>query len=444
VTREDLRARFVEAGFDESDADGRARLTLEALDAYGHVPGGRPRWGWFVPGRIEIFGKHTDYAGGRSLLAAVPRGFVVLAAPRADQLVRVTDVRWRESVWIDPADRAATFSGWGSYAAVVARRLARDFPGAQLGSELVLVSDLPRAAGLSSSSALVVAMATALARRAALDERAEWRSALQTTLDLAGYLGAVENGLTFKSFAGAPGVGTHGGSEDHTAILLCAAGHVRAYSYLPVRHVGDAEMPPAWRFLVAPSGVQAAKTGGARGRYNRASLATRALVAVWNAHMPREATLAGILSGGTDAIDTFRDLLRSRDHPDFSARDLETRLQHFAAEDARVPEALRAFREADRRILGDLAASSQRDADWLLGNQIPETRELARLATESGAFAAASFGAGFGGSVWALVDDHDADACAARWLGAYRHATGRSDELEWFSCRPSPPVVAVM
>src|SRR5690606_7084874 len=29
---------------------------------------------FFVPGRIEVLGKHTDYAGGRSLLAAVNRG----------------------------------------------------------------------------------------------------------------------------------------------------------------------------------------------------------------------------------------------------------------------------------------------------------------------------------------------------------------------------------
>ena len=32
---------------------------------------------WFVPGRLEVLGKHTDYAGGRSLLAAVDRGITV-------------------------------------------------------------------------------------------------------------------------------------------------------------------------------------------------------------------------------------------------------------------------------------------------------------------------------------------------------------------------------
>jgi galactokinase len=443
VTEDGLRAQFVEAGFDEPDADGRARLTRQALEAYARVAGGPPRWAWFVPGRIEVFGKHTDYAGGRSLLAAVPRGFVVAAAPRDDRQVRVTDARWRESVWIDPADESAAWGGWASYAAVVARRLARDFPGAALGTEIALVSDLPRAAGLSSSSALVVAMATALVRRAALDERPEWRAALATRPDLAGYLGAVENGLTFRSFAGAPGVGTHGGSEDHTAILLCRAGCVSAYSYLPVRHHGDERMPDSWRFLVASSGVQAAKAGAARDRYNRASLGTRALLDLWNAHAPIEATtLASVVGRGPAAIAALGELIRAHTVVGFSARELDSRLQHFVAEDARIPAALLAFRDADRGSLASLAAGSQRDADLLLGNQVPETRDLVRLAGPAGAFAATSFGAGFGGSVWALADGQAA-ATATAWMDAYRRAYPRHDQAECFVCRPAPPMTEI-
>ena len=36
--------------------------------------GGTSAFAWFVPGRIEVLGKHTDYAGGRSLTAAIERG----------------------------------------------------------------------------------------------------------------------------------------------------------------------------------------------------------------------------------------------------------------------------------------------------------------------------------------------------------------------------------
>jgi galactokinase len=56
----------------------------------------------------------------------------------------------------------------------------------------------------------------------------------------------------------------------------------------------------------------------------------------------------------------------------------------------------------------------------LLGNQVPATMALARSARELGALAACSFGAGFGGSVWALVDRGIAGDFAARWYpGAF-------------------------
>ena len=62
-----------------------------------------------------------------------------------------------------------------------------------------------------------------------------------------------------------------------------------------------------------------------------------------------------------------------------------------------------------------LAEASQEDAERLLGNQVPETVALAALARSCGAFAATSFGAGFGGSVWALVDRADVDAVVRDW-----------------------------
>ena len=75
-----------------SRADPRNDLVDRTLDLFVRQSGRRPEWAWFVPGRIEIFGKHTDYAGGRSLITAVSRGFAVVAAPRDDELVLVTDI----------------------------------------------------------------------------------------------------------------------------------------------------------------------------------------------------------------------------------------------------------------------------------------------------------------------------------------------------------------
>jgi galactokinase len=435
-----LPDQFEAAGFTPADAASRATLLALATSA---LPGGVATRAWFVPGRIEIFGKHTDYAGGRSLLAAVPRGFAVVAAPRSDRLVRVTDARYGGQVTVDPDETAHAFTGWHRYVAVVARRLARNFPGASLGLEIAIASDLPRAAGVSSSSALVVGLASALIAAGQLARRPEWRAAIRSTEDLAGYLGAVENGLGFGPLASASGVGTHGGSEDHTAILTCQGGRVSAYSYVPVVPQGDAAMPLDWRFLVLPSGIEADKAGGARDRYNRASLATRALLDVWTAAYGPTPTLAAALASDPQATTVLRRLAAQAGHSDFSAEDLSRRLSHFCAEDARVPAALGAFRDGDARYLGELAAASQLDAERWLGNQIPETTALVGLACEAGAWAATSFGAGFGGSVWALASADEATRVADDAVARYRRGRTGLGPLEWFVARPGPAVVAL-
>src|SRR5579871_1839336 len=192
-----LISHLTSIGFPEDDAVSRAALIERATNALTSQTSKTPAWVWFAPGRIEIFGKHTDYAGGRSLVAAVPRGFAIAAVPRDDGLVRVMDARYGGDVTVDPHDHEKRFTGWANYIAVVARRFGDNFPGAALGAEIAIASDLPRAAGVSSSSALVVGVATALIERGALRDRPEWRRDIHTAIDLAGYLGAVENGLTF-------------------------------------------------------------------------------------------------------------------------------------------------------------------------------------------------------------------------------------------------------
>ena len=68
---------------------------------------------------------------------------------------------------------------------------------------------------------------------------------------------------------------------------------------------------------------------------------------------------------------------------------------------------------------GAVSADSQLLAEALLGNQVPETVALAASARQLGAAAASAFGAGFGGSVWALVPRADAEGFAAAWLERY-------------------------
>jgi galactokinase len=141
-----------------------------------------------------------------------------------------------------------------------------------------------------------------------------------------------------------------------------------------------------------------------------------------------------------------------RSAPDAAARlesllrspDLARRLSHFLREDARIPEALDAFRAADVSRLSALAAASQADAEQLLRNQVPETVDLARSARALGAFASSAFGAGFGGSVWSLVPAADARPFAARWLADFRRRYPHRSAAVTFLARPGPPLTFLL
>ena len=123
-----------------------------------------------------------------------------------------------------------------------------------------------------------IAIAEALIACAGIESTAAWQGAIATPEERASYFGCIENGSRFKALEGDAGVGTHGGSEDHTAILASRVDRVSAFSYVPVRPAGDCALPEGWRFVVMASGIEADKAGSAKARYNRASLATQALL----------------------------------------------------------------------------------------------------------------------------------------------------------------------
>ena len=390
----------------------------QALRAAGAAGGGRTFW---VPGRVEVLGKHTDYAGGRSLICATDRGFVAAAAPRQDDRVQVLDVARAGRAWLaldprlpDPPD------AWARYPATVLRRLARNFPEARQGADLAFLSDLPVASGMSSSSAFMVAVFLAMAAVNRLADSERYRREIRTPDDLAGYLATVENGQSFGSLTGDRGVGTFGGSEDHTAMLCGRAGELSLYSFCPVRHERQVPFPLDHVLVVAVSGVIAEKTGAARDAYNRASLAAGAVLDAWRRASGRShASLAqAVAEAGIEAV---QEAVREAPAGGFTSGTLLDRLEQFHAESAEIiPAAVKALEAGDLEAFGRLVARSQDLAERRLGNQVPETVALARSAGELGAVAASAFGAGFGGSVWALVREADAAAFTDRWAGAYR------------------------
>jgi len=421
---------------------GKARLFDLAAQSLARR-GAAPALALFVPGRIEVLGKHTDYAGGRSLLCTVERGFCLVAAPRADARVRAIDAAAAEEVSFElDAGLAVPEGTWGGYPMTVARRLARNFPAARTGADIGFASDLPPAAGMSSSSALLTAVFLALAAVNGLESHDAYRRELHTPEDLAGYLGTIENGQSYGTLDGDRGVGTFGGSEDHTSMLCCRPGQLSQYSFCPVRHERTVPLPGALSFVIGVSGVVAEKSGAARDRYNRLALAAQAILDLWRAASGRsDVTLAAAAASSPDAPDWIRRVLARSADARFDAETLLARFNQFMLESIQiVPAVGDALAAGDVDAVGPLVDRSQRGAEEWLGNQVPETAALARLAREEGALAASAFGAGFGGSVWAIVRSEEAEGFRRLWEARYREGfPGRAARMRFFVTRPGPP-----
>lgn len=449
--------RLMEVGMSRPAAEAKSDLFRRAIDAVpGHPAYGAEPYMLFVPGRIEVLGKHTDYAGGRSLVTAVDRGFCVAAAPRNDSHVSIIDVQKGHKADFElHSELAGTPGEWSAYPMTVARRIARNFSGPLRGADMALLSDLPPASGMSSSSALMIATFKVFDHVNALLKRPEARAEIHSPEDLAGYLATIENGQNFGSLTGDRGVGTFGGSEDHTAICCCRAGRLHLYSFCPTRQERVLPMPPGFCFAVAYCGVLAEKTGGAMDKYNRASQLVAALVELWQAETggrglpqlsrptgpsavppdddaakmglspacPAARSLADIIRSDPNAIDRLRDIVARCPHAAFDSAALLRRLEHFLGESERIiPAAADALAAGRLDRFGRLVDESQSGAERLLENQVPQTIHLARSARECGAAAASAFGAGFGGSVWALIEDSAAEPFLADWAAQYRNA----------------------
>lgn len=391
---------------------------------------------YIVPGRVELVGKHADYGGGRSLTCAVAESMHARAQPLAERLLRVRQRGSRDVVAV-PIDGSATptRTRWSAYVVAVARRMGRDFPRAAGGVDVQISSTLPPAAGLSSSTALTIALARALVDATGLNANAVFAEHCGTPIRFAEYVAAIETGAPCGPFPGDDGVGVRGGAQDHVAIMCAHAGMVGQFSYVPAREEGWAPWPADHALAIGVSGVRASKTGNAQAAYNRAADAVRWLVRRWNGMTHRsDATLAAALASSADAPERLAAMARDADGAargagsvgtggaggaPVSASYLVARLGQFREEcDVIVPGVANALRAGDLATVGTLVDRSQSLAESALENQVPETIALARSARELGATAASAFGAGFGGAVWAMVARDKADEFIERWGAA--------------------------
>lgn len=197
-------------------------------------------------------------------------------------------------------------------------------------------------------------------------------------------------------------------------MLCCQADRLTRFRFCPIQEGESVTLPGDLSFVVGVSGVLAEKSGAALELYNAASLQTREIVAAWNsATGAEESTIGEILAGDEDTWEGLSAVVAHS--PALSAR-----LRAFLVESEElIPAAVAALEDGDLDVLGRLVERSQRNARDNLGNQVRETIRMQALARDLGAQAASSFGAGFGGSVWALAPTADADDFATAWLERY-------------------------
>jgi galactokinase len=444
--RDDIVARLVSANMRPTCAEGAAQCFIKAATAIREagISSDFPVVACWVPGRIEVLGKHIDYCGGESILAPAERGFCMIATPRNDGAVHIVDARNRQAIefMIDESPKPK-LGHWSNYPQTVSRRIARNFPSARRGATIAFASNLPPSSGMSSSSALVVGTFLSLAGINGLERNTAYTRVIRGPEDLAGYLSTVENGMSFGPFLGNDGVGTFGGSEDHTAILCGRPDELVQYAFCPVRYQRSIALDYQYVFAIASSGVIANKTNGALEKYNRLSDLAGKITEAWRIATKRgETSLAAILDCCPDGVDRLRHILADSPDTSLPVKDLIERLEHFIIERQLIRAVPPTISPTTIEQFSALVRSSHAAAIEFLKNQTAETIQLAATAEQLGACTASAFGAGFGGSVWALVERDAAAAFLEEWKEHYSSVfPALADRAEFFLMRPGPAAV---
>jgi N-acetylgalactosamine kinase len=386
-----------------------------------------------APGRINLIGEHTDYNGLPVLPFAIHRDLAAAFAPRRDAKVVLHNLEpaypQREFL-LQKAISPYPTGDWGNYLKAAAQGILDYFAergqeaGSFRGLDIMIHGDIPPAAGLSSSSALVVLGAISLLAANGLEI---------PPLELAPLLARAEHY-----------VGTQGGGMDQAVSLLARSGQALKIDFFPLR-ITPAPLPEGCAFVAANSLVTAAKTAEALDKYNRRPIECRLAVALigkrLSARFKREVplrligeltrplaglpeaelraeadralhrepyTLAEIAAElGSSPEATARTYCQRRDGTVFpqpaDGFKLHQRYRHVLEEGLRVERSLQALEEGDLAELGRLMDRSHESCRDLYEISCPELDALTAICREAGAEGSRLTGAGFGGFTISLV-----------------------------------------
>lgn len=223
------------------------------------------------PGRINLMGRHIDHRGGGINVMATDKDQVFVSARRDDDIVNIsnldptypdrtfsisetlslgTDESWLSYLSSDAVVKALQESrgDWSNYvkSAVIHAQFKIDYT--LCGMDMVSTGNIPVAAGLSSSSAIVVAVMEALVALNCLNltER--------EFIDLCG------EGEWF--------VGSRGGSGDHAAMKCGQKDAIVHLGFKPFTIGSTQKFSDKYAVLVANSMLMAKKSEGSKDTFN--------------------------------------------------------------------------------------------------------------------------------------------------------------------------------
>lgn len=353
-----------------------------------------------APGRVNLIGEHTDYNDGFVLPVAIDRAVLVAAAPSSGRTFRLYSFDFRESFEFEPDNLVRTkYAPWANYVMGVVQEMRAAgirVPGACLG----IAGDVPRGAGLSSSAALEVACATALAALAGV--RVE-------PVELARICHRAENNF----------VGVRCGIMDQFVSALGRAGHALL---LDCRSETWEQIPLSLPGCVLVVSNTLVKRSLASSKYNERRAECEEAVSL----------LRGLLPG----VSALRDV-SSRDLAEKSAslpERLLRRARHVVTENERTLAAAQAMREGDLDRLGELLYASHESLRRDYEVSCPELDRLVELARAvPGVVGSRMTGAGFGGCTVSVVREEALADFTRTVSSGYQEIFGVRPEM--YPCR---------
>jgi galactokinase len=324
-------------------------------------------------------GDHTDYNDGFVLPMAIDRSCVVEMREAEGGMVRAESAQLPGEVAVSidgDDDPRAMEPGWGRFVAGAVRVLVeRGVP--VRGGDLHVSSSVPLGSGLSSSSALAVALVLALGDD--LERRVDGVQIAQLAL-------ATEVAAT----------GVPGGLMDQLTALYGRAGcalliDIRGPRIEPVRVHEDVAV------LIVHCGLPRTLAGS---EYATRRAECEAIAARLGVVALRDATLDQVAH--------------------------EPRARHVITENGRVHETARALVRGDLAELGALLLASHASLRDDYEVSTPELDTLVEMLVACGAAGARLTGAGFGGCVVAVAAQARADGILTEVLRGYANATGLS------------------